>query len=95
MPNEMSCENWQENERQNEMKNDILRGLYENNVTFQTFRHAVPHPTPLLGRLGLEVQHHAAHHNKAPEDATFQQRDQGSSDLVMHFRQPEVYEHSV
>ena len=80
----MSCENWQENERQNEMKNGILRCLYEN-VTSLTFRHAPPHPTPLLGRLGLEVQHHAAHHNKSPEDVTFEQRD-----LVMHFRQPEV-----
>ena len=41
------------------MKNDILRCLYENNVTSQlsdTPRPAPPHP--LLGRLGLEVQHH-------------------------------------
>ena len=55
----MSCENWQENERQNEMKNDILRCLYENNVTSQlsdTPRPTPPHPP--LGRLGLEVQHH-------------------------------------
>ena len=88
----MSCENWQENERQNEMKNDILRCLYENNVTSQlsdTPRPAPPHPPLGTPRVGGPTSW-IAHHNKSPEDATFEQRDQGYSDLVMHFRQPEV-----
>ena len=42
-----------------------------------------------MGRLGLKVQHHAAlrgPYSYSPEDATFDQCDQGSSDLVMYFR---------
>ena len=36
--NEMSSENWKENEEKTEMKNDILRCVYKNNVCPQTFR---------------------------------------------------------
>lgn len=49
-----------------------------------------PNIPPSLGRLGLEVKHHAAlrgPHNHSPEEATFDHPDQGSSDLMMHFRQ--------
>lgn len=64
-------------------------------LTKTTFvpKHALP-----LGSLGLEVQHHAAlrvPHDHSPEDATFDQHDQGSNDLVMHLRQPAVAVHSV
>ena len=51
-----------------------------------------------MGHLGLKVQYHAAlrgPYSYSPEDATFDQCDQGSGDLVMHFCEPEIPEHSV
>ena len=67
------------------MKNGILSCVLKNNVSSQTF---CPPGTPREGALRCP-------HNHSPEDANFQQRDQGFSDFVMHFRQPEVPEHLV
>lgn len=44
---------------------------------------------PPMGHLGLKVQHHAAlrgPYSYSPEEATFDQCDQGSGGLVMYFR---------
>ena len=52
-------------------------------------QHSFLNIPPPMGRLGLKVQHHAAlrgPYSYSLEDTTFDQCDQGSGDLVMHFR---------
>ena len=54
-------------------------------------KHSPPPPPPGIPRDGaLRCPHY-----HSPEDLNFEQRDQGFSDFVMHFRQPEVPEHLV
>ena len=70
------------------MKNEILSCIHTN-VSSQTFR--APPPPPGIPRDGaLRCPHY-----HSPEDLNFEQRDQGFSDFVMHFRQPEVPKHLV
>ena len=74
----ISRENWQENKRKTEMKNEILMCLLK--------QRSFPNILSPLGHLRLEVQHHAAllrsPHNHSPEDTIFDQRDQGCMDTL-------------
>ena len=77
------------NKRESEMKSDR-----NPEMCLQKQHFLFPNIPPSLGCLGR----HAAlrgPHNHSPEEATFDQCGKGSRDLMMHFRQPEVLEHSV